>query len=461
VGVLLKSAGFSWGLVLAVAVTAPTVAGAAEAVRPIAKSMAGPACRCPQIAIERYYENADIVLVGRADRLTPVEATDAAAHLEVEFTPLFRAGPFKGSIEGLVLATPVGTASCGVEVQPGESYIIFATIADPDEPRRAWFDSCSGSRLYAGGPRANEIEPFVGLPTNRIVPRLFELSDSTLAPQQPPGSAFHTSPACWSEVRIVHQGSPPDVLRDSIRIHWIPDAAPDTGGTASPNGAYRAWTDYRPEGEGRGAGGFVLVHVERPRRLRIAAAGSRAAPGTEWINEKLLFIRMVWGRVQFTDLIVDVERGAVLYEEAARYAAEAFDQFREACIGQCPCLALPGRTGELPSPPESRPADGDTDSVTGLIDALAYLDEDWDGRVFTEPGGLAYTVSGLHGTLGREDVPADVLEVRLTVSGWWLHVALYAVSTCSDPEATPVHAGWVPAFSTEGRPVASTWSGGC
>jgi hypothetical protein len=174
-----------------------------------------------------------------------------------------------------------------------------------------------------------------------------------------------------------------------------------------------------------------------------------------------LFLRIAWGRVQFTDLIVDVERGAIVYEEAARYSVEAFEQFREACAGQCPCLAVPGRSGELPTPPEPWPADGDTGGVTSLIRALAYLDEDWDGRVFTEPGGVAYTLSALHGALGRPEVPADVLEVRQTARGWWLRVALYAVSTCNDPEAAPVHAGWVPAFSTEGRPVASTWARGC
>jgi hypothetical protein len=343
----------------------------------------------------------------------------------------------------------------------GESYVVFASRGDPDEPGRVWFDTCSGSRRYVGGAAAHETEPFIGLPVNRIVPRLFELADPSLAPQEPPGSDFHTSPACWSEPRIAHQGTPPGELRSLVRVGWTRDAVPDTGGVAGPNGAYRYWTAYVPEGEIGEAGGSVLVDVERGRTLGVSAAGARAAPQPSWINEKLLFVRLVWGRVQFTDLVVDVERGVIVYEEAARWASEAFEQFREACIGQCPCFVVPGRTGELASAPRSRPARGSAEALEALTRALAYLDQDWDGRVFTEPGGRAYTVSGLKGALGREEYPADVLEVREVAGGWWLRVALYAVSGCVDAHAAPVHAGWVPAFSDEGAAVADTWPGGC
>jgi hypothetical protein len=94
-------------------------------------------------------------------------------------------------------------------------------------------------------------------------------------------------------------------------------------------------------------------------------------------------------------------------------------------------------------------------------DNLAYLDQDWDGRIFTEPGGRRFTISALKGTMGREEYPVTVHEVREVANGYWILVSLYRVSPCSDPKAVPVHRGWVPAFSTAGRLVAGTWPGGC
>jgi len=366
-----------------------------------AATSAPPACRCAQLPIETYFENAAIVLVARADAVTRIRPPAGAERLEVRFTPVFRNGAFKGSMDGVRFVTPVGTASCGVDVQRGETYIVFASGGDPQDPAFVWFTTCDGSRRYIGAPRDYEQEPFIGLPNHRILPRLFELADGTPSPLEPPAD-FHTSPACWEGLRIAHQGSPPATLRERVRVASIPGPAPDTGGVTSPNGAYRFWTGYRPEGEVLGdAGGFVVVAVERPSLLRIAAIDSRAPPQPTWVNEKLLFIRFVWSRVQFTDLLVDVERGLPIYEEAARYSQEAFEKYREACSGQCPCFVVPGRTAELPAPPVSRPSEGQEAGLHDLTRSLAFLDADWDGRVFTEPGGTAYTVSALKGELGR------------------------------------------------------------
>jgi hypothetical protein len=38
-----------------------------------------------------------------------------------------------------------------------------------------------------------------------------------------------------------------------------------------------------------------------------------------WINEKLLFIQVWWGRVASSDLILDVDKGTFLYDEFAHY----------------------------------------------------------------------------------------------------------------------------------------------
>lgn len=292
---------------------------------------AGTACRCPQLTIEQYFDAAEIVVVARADEIVHVQPPGAAPHLEVRFTLRFPV--YRGRIEEVRFATPIGSASCGVDVRPGETYIVFASRGDPRDPALAWFTTCSGSRRYEDPPFSWRQEPFLGLPPLRIIARLEELAEGKQETFD-----FHTSPACWNEPRIAHTGAPPRELRDRIRIDTVAGPPPDTGGITSPNGAYRFWTGYRPEGEVVGfAGGFVFIDNERPHLLRATAIDARAMPQPIWISEKLLFVRVVWGTVQFTDLIIDVERGVPIYEEAAIYGRNAFEQFHQACNGRCPC----------------------------------------------------------------------------------------------------------------------------
>ena len=39
-----------------------------------------------------------------------------------------------------------------------------------------------------------------------------------------------------------------------------------------------------------------------------------------WINEKLLFIQVWWGRIASSDLILDVDQRRFIYNELANYA---------------------------------------------------------------------------------------------------------------------------------------------
>jgi len=38
-----------------------------------------------------------------------------------------------------------------------------------------------------------------------------------------------------------------------------------------------------------------------------------------WINEKLLFVQVWWGRMASSDLIFDVNQGTIIYNEFAHY----------------------------------------------------------------------------------------------------------------------------------------------
>lgn len=43
-----------------------------------------------------------------------------------------------------------------------------------------------------------------------------------------------------------------------------------------------------------------------------------------WLNEKLIFVQVWWGRIESSDLILDVEKGAFTYDEMANYAQVTF-----------------------------------------------------------------------------------------------------------------------------------------
>ena len=104
--------------------------------------------------------------------------------------------------------------------------------------------------------------------------------------------------------------------------------APATGEPRiSPNGAYRA---TRVEGPG----GALVLEIDRerpaPLRLTVREIDARYGPRIEWVNEKLLFVRVWWGRILGADLVIDVEVGAILYREMLHDGTIPFQQFRQA-----------------------------------------------------------------------------------------------------------------------------------
>ena len=423
------------------------------------------ACRCPQLSLDLYYERAELVLVGRVSSVRPARTPEGVDYLAVEVAPVFnQRRPFKGALDGRTLATSTSSASCGVEVEVGETYLIFASSSE-GEDGPAWFDSCSGSRLYAGGPRASEVAPFTGLEVQRIVPRLFELAGAAAEPPRDHRAVlerFHTSPACWGEPRIFHEGRPAEPLRRRVELSWRRASAPTEEPTLSPNGAYRLWVRQADTSREGPWDAEVVVDVERPELLHMRLADvSVYDVSARWVNEKLIFVRVPWGRVAFSDLIADVEHGVLVHEEAARDGRIAFQQYQGECAGQCPCLAVPGSRTELDRPPISRPASGEPEVSELLLGRLTYLNDEWNGRVFSEAGGRTFTLSEIKGVRARGEYPVNLLELRSTDSGAWLRVEILGGDPCADTPTAPVHKGWIPAYSERGLLVAGYHPGGC
>jgi len=140
---------------------------------------------------------------------------------------------------------------------------------------------------------------------------------------------FHTPPACWSAPRITHgawseqPGERATVTRERVA------AVDGAQWTASPNGAYRlrkADPDFSapPPWNTR-----IVIENERPEAvvLELRNHGNATAYAV-WVNEKLVLVRVWWGRVLGADLLVDAERGEIGGKETARGGDAAFDQSR-------------------------------------------------------------------------------------------------------------------------------------
>ena len=140
---------------------------------------------------------------------------------------------------------------------------------------------------------------------------------------------FHTPPACWTAARITHGAwseQPGD--RAVIARERVP-AAEGAQWTVSPNGAYRLRKvdpDFSapPPWNTR-----IVIENERPESVVLDLRNhGNASAYAVWVNEKLVLVRVWWGRVLGADLLVDAEKGEIVWRETARGGDAAFEQSR-------------------------------------------------------------------------------------------------------------------------------------
>ncbi|MDF3130578.1 hypothetical protein P0Y35_15325 [Kiritimatiellaeota bacterium B1221] len=146
---------------------------------------------------------------------------------------------------------------------------------------------------------------------------------------------FHTPPDKWSAPPIYHPAGDPH-LADRMRLSKVPYA----GGlperfVLSSNGAYGFFARSLVEGEA--STGALQLHVfnERPYfvRIELSELYLNFAPEVRWINQKLLYVEVWWGRLEGSYFIFDVEREEVVITEAFRDGRVAFRQWKEAAGG--------------------------------------------------------------------------------------------------------------------------------
>lgn len=232
---------------------------------------------------------------------------------------------------------------------------------------------------------------------------------------------YHSSPACWPSPRYT-QHPPAADLVERISLRSDADAVQLMEGERSPNGGYR----YQLQQVGEDW--QLLVDIEDGRSLRLQLRAPQHRPSARWINEKLVFLRVPWGRHLGSDLIIDVEAGKLLYHEALEDGSLAFEQYRQACGGQCPCpLDAPvDATSAAPAADESASADRDPDEdglrLTGLVRPGVELGT---LRLYASPSHNAARIEGTGLDLRQREVAYE--EPALAVYGrrpGWLRLRL-------------------------------------
>ena len=74
----------------------------------------------------------------------------------------------------------------------------------------------------------------------------------------------------------------------------------------------------------------ITIDNERPRSLQLLLRDHGSYEITvKWINEKLLFVRVWWGRVLGTDLVLDVEKECLVSKEMVNDGVIPFQQWKQ------------------------------------------------------------------------------------------------------------------------------------
>lgn len=185
-------------------------------------------------------------------------------------------------------------------------------------------------------------------------------------------SEFHTSPACWKAPRVHHTGPTSAEFANRLHLIEVPGGTTPAGDLMrSPDDATRLWV-RNPKTSQVGPRGAALI-IDAPgaprRSLLIEDVGAPIAP--RWLNERLVFLRIVWGRALFSDVILDVHSGALRYHEQAHDGRNAFEQYQAICRGTCPCDAEAAMNADDPArftidaaPPKAVPG---ARSMIGLL----------------------------------------------------------------------------------------------
>lgn len=140
---------------------------------------------------------------------------------------------------------------------------------------------------------------------------------------------FHTTPDKWREPRQFHAVFE-QRFSDRIQMERTLEPPPQIEKVYSNNRAYFFMVTH-PDTRKPGPWELVVsIFNERPGFLHVQMKDvSQYDHVVRWINEKLIFIRVWWGRVVATDMIIDAEKESVVYREMVYDGTNAFEQWKQ------------------------------------------------------------------------------------------------------------------------------------
>ncbi len=145
---------------------------------------------------------------------------------------------------------------------------------------------------------------------------------------------YFTSPEHWDEPRMFHHAF--DAWYESRLVVEPAQSAEGDLRLVSPNGGYAIvvvaadWESENGELQSRAFVPDLLLHIDRelesPLAIRLLDRYPNFYVSVRWVSEKLVFVRVWWGRVLGTDAILDVESGRFVYREMVQSGIGAFLQ---------------------------------------------------------------------------------------------------------------------------------------
>ena len=159
---------------------------------------------------------------------------------------------------------------------------------------------------------------------------LFALGGATSQSRSSKASGWHTPPDQWEEPRVFHRPLEPE-YDDRLRLSKVERAgAEGRQWTSSPNEAYRFSVESAFSEANSQWASILWLDTEQELWLRfdILDHGS-SYPEVRWINEKLLYVSVWWGRALGTYWILDVESGTRVHSEMIHFGLIAFQQFQQ------------------------------------------------------------------------------------------------------------------------------------
>ncbi len=132
----------------------------------------------------------------------------------------------------------------------------------------------------------------------------------------------HTSPGRWTEPRMYHLGPPPAELANRVHLRVVDEPASAAADELEPRNP-----DTSAEGPWHAS---LTIPLENGRalELRLENVAGPINPGR--VSDTLVFVRVPWGRIAFSDLLIETRHGELVFHELLLDGQIAFEQYQEA-----------------------------------------------------------------------------------------------------------------------------------